>query len=47
MPTDVTAGLLWDRLGATATFLTGAAFAVAAFVARVAWMVSRTFARRH
>ena len=30
---SVLAGLLWDRIGAQATFLAGAAFAAAAFVA--------------
>jgi MFS family permease len=30
---SILAGLLWDRIGAQATFLAGAAFAVAAFVA--------------
>lgn len=34
---SATAGLLWDRLGAQATFLAGAAFAVAALVALLGW----------
>ncbi len=38
---SVVAGLLWERLGAQATFLAGAAFAVAALVALVAWTIRR------
>jgi len=30
---SIIAGLLWDRIGASATFLAGAAFAAAAFAA--------------
>jgi len=39
------AGLLWDRLGASSTFLAGAMFAVAALVALVGWAASRTATR--
>ncbi len=43
---SVLAGLLWDRLGAAATFLAGAGFAVAALMALLAWTLGRAAARQ-